>query len=256
MHTTTSLPTAMTPDPIGRAASLLDAPTMPAGSAELSAGEVRVTYHRRRGALDWGTLMKYLTTGLDTQGWQAGTATDHAAAARAPQRPVGLADLATDPTVAHAVSVAHQAALPLTLSETGRPAALATDVELLARQILRHGLAQAVAEAGVDGRVVVRTVWDGATCELRIHTFAGHDAASTGRDPAIMHGRLADRVTAAGGRYVATPTAAGYLTRAVLPVSAVQPTVQPAVQPAVQPTALAPYAAEAASEAAAHAEAA
>lgn len=220
MHTATSLPTAMATDTMGRDVSLLDAPTMPTGSAELPASEVRVTYHRRRGAFDWGTLMmKYLTTALDIDGWQAGTGTDQAATAW-PHRPVGLAGLATDPTVGHEITVAARGGLPLALRESGRPAALAMDVELLARQVLRHGLTQAIAEAGVDGRVVVRTVWDDATVELRIHTFAGHDAVSTGRDPAITHGRLAERVTSAGGRYVATPTAAGYLTRAVLPVAA------------------------------------
>lgn len=220
MNTMTSLPTAMAPESMGLAVISHDAPTMPAGSAELPAPGVRATYHRGRGAFDWGTLMNYLTTGVDAGDWKARTSTDLAMNGLTPQRRSSLADLATDSTVALAVTVAERSGVPLTLGESGQPAPLAADVELLARQILRYGLAQAVAAAGVDGRVVVRMIWGETTCELRIHTFEGNGAANTGRDPAITHDRLAERVKAAGGRYVATPTAAGYLAGAVLPLSA------------------------------------
>lgn len=196
-----------------------DAPVLPADSANRQALGRGESYDRRRAACDRGTLMKHLTDRLDTDDRPAGQTTAPNVATQTPLRRIGLAALAADESVTASLAMAAEAGMPLTLSELGEPVDLAPDLDRLVRQILHRGIADAIAGAGTDGRVMVCMAWHRAGLELRIHTFAGHAAASPTRDPVIGHAVLANRVAAQRGRYVATPTAAGYLVRAVLPVA-------------------------------------
>lgn len=164
--------------------------------------------------------MKTLTTGHTCTDRLSEAATERTAGGFAPYGRPSLSLLTGDSTnLATGLETLLPAHLPVTISADGQPpATLQPAVAALVRRILRHGLAEGVAVAGLDGRVVVRATWRPDKLVLRVHAFAGHpDPREPSLDRAVGHASLAHRVTGTGGRYAAGRTMAGTLVCAIVP---------------------------------------
>lgn len=166
----------------------------------------------------------------------------------------GLIDLDTlraDPGIATVVAAAANLGVPLTLSHSGPVAQLTAAAAHVLPLVARHALAEAVTGCGHGGRVILRLVSSATQLELRVHTFCGTGTPSgaAGRRAGEVHAaeqtRLVALTRAAHGRYAATPTAAGHLTRLLVPATVVPPAeASPATE--VSPTTAADPAARAA----------
>jgi signal transduction histidine kinase len=127
----------------------------------------------------------------------------------------------------------HRTGLTITRTVEGTPARLDPSVALTAYRVTQEALTNTIKYAGAGAVARVDLAWTCDELVLTIEDQAAHDTGSGAPAPDLSTGHgllgLRERVTTAGGRFEARPTGAGFLVRAVLPVStqALPATVQP-----------------------------